>query len=116
MMNKVNIILEKLSNDLLLSYQYKGKSISVGEVFSPDGLFLLVLEKANKICHYVFEYKVNIETVNSQNSMTGKIAKIEDSIDSIFVLTMILFDILNNWAAESHDNIVNLDTCLGDHS
>lgn len=100
-------ILTKLATKHKKEFVYRDEVLSPEQVFAFEGALPILIKRANLLMDFLFGRKLDVALVSDPATLTGETVKIMPE-QSLFILVMILYDVLEELVVTSSGTQVQL--------
>lgn len=100
-------ILTQLAQRHTKTFMYQSQPLALERAFAFDGGLPIFVKRANLLADFLFGHKLEVALVNDPNAMTSERVSIMPE-QSIFVLMMLLYDVLEEYMITTPGNEINL--------
>lgn len=100
-------VLVKLAARHNKEFVYRDQALPLEEVFALEGALPLLVKRANLLADFLFGRKLDVALVSDPSTLTGEKVSIMPE-QSLFVLVMLLYDVLEELVVTSTSNQIVL--------
>jgi hypothetical protein len=100
-------ILTKLSSRHTKVFKYRDEVLPLERIFALDGGLPLIVKRANLLSDFLFARKLSVALVSDSATLTGERVSIMAE-QSLFVLVMLLYDVVEEFVATTPGNEIVL--------
>jgi len=100
-------ILTKLATRHKKEFVYRDEVLPLEEVFAFEGALPILIKRANLLTDFLFGRKLDVALVSDPSALTGEKVNIMPE-QSLFVLVMILYDVLEELVVTSTGSQIQL--------